>query len=52
MFLDLPFLELPIVIFWGYQDENLMLASQQYKAWPGRTLVTKTNHFRLVEDKG
>ena len=31
--IHLPFLEQSIIIFLGYQDENLMLVRQQYRAW-------------------
>ena len=38
--IHLPFLELFIIIFWGaYQDENLKLIFQQYRAWSDQTDV-------------
>ena len=49
------FLELSVISFWGYQDENLKMVSQQYykglvrlhgyAGWPGSTLVAKANRF-------
>ena len=34
-----PFLELFIITFYGYQDENFKLVSQQYRAWSDCTEV-------------
>ena len=34
-----PFLPLSIIIFEGYQDENLKMVSQQYRAWSDCTAV-------------
>ena len=67
--IHLQFLELFIIIFrdihyhfQGYQDENLKLVSQQYRAWSDCTdvqaglalyiQVAKANHFRFQQGKG
>ena len=57
----LPFMEVSIIIFL-YQDENLKLVNQQYRAWsdctdvcafwPDSIRVAKANHFRCWKHKG
>ena len=55
MAVNLPFFGTVHYNFYRYQDENLKLDSQQYRAgyagWPGSILVANANHFRSQQDK-
>ena len=55
-----PFLDLSVISFRGYQDENFQLVNQQYKAWSycmdvqaslTVILVAQTNHIWFKQDK-